>query len=88
MEPDEVYVITGAVSGNLEQVVHTVEPRFAGQFIGDIRDTNLLDRINHDLSLVHAVTAARLDMGPRPDPDAARDPAALDSLSNSFRKDH
>ena len=88
MEPDQVHIVTGAVPRNLEQVVHTIEPRLACQFIGDIRDTNRFDRIDYDLSFVHAVTAARLDVGPRPDPDAARNPAAPDSFSNSFRKNH
>ena len=88
MEPDQVHVVTGAVLRGLEQVIHAVKTRLAGQIIRDIRDTHRHDRIHHDLSLVHAVMAARFDMGPRPDANAAPDPPAPDSLANAFGKHH
>jgi hypothetical protein len=72
----------------LEQVVHTRESRLAGQIMSDIRETNRRDRIHDDLSVVHPVMTARLDMGARPDADAAPDPPAPDSLANALGEHH
>jgi hypothetical protein len=53
--------------------------------MGDIRDTNRLDRIHDNLTLVHTVTTAHLDMGTRPDANAAPDPPASNSVSSTLR---
>src|SRR6478735_8636531 len=78
MEPNQVDVVTGAVSGGFEQILHAGEARFARQIVGDIRQANRPDRLHDNLPLVHAIAAARLDMGPLPDADAALDSPAPD----------
>src|SRR5438067_13905543 len=40
------------------------------------------------MPLVHAVTTARLDVGPHPDADAAPDPSASNSFAKTFGKHH
>jgi hypothetical protein len=88
MEPDQIHVVAAAVLRGLEQVLDTVETRFAGQIVRDVPDTNRQDRVHHDVSIVHAVTAAGLDMGARPDANAAPDPPPPDSLANALGKHH
>ena len=41
-----------------------------------------------DLSVVHAVAAADLDVRPGPDADTAPDAPAADPLPKVFREDH
>ena len=43
VEPNQVDVVTGAVSGGFEQILHAVETRFARQIVGDIRQANRSD---------------------------------------------
>ena len=82
MEPNQVDVVAAAVFGSFEQIVHRAKTRLARQIIGDLGDTNRHDRIYHDVSFVHAIATTHLDMGTRPDANAAPDPSA----SNSFAK--
>ena len=42
MEPNQVDVVAAAVLGSLEQILHTVETRLAGQIMSDIRDDESL----------------------------------------------
>ena len=88
MEPDQVDVFTTAVLGRVQQLLHTAETRFAGQIIGNIRETNSHDRIHDDLPLVHAVTTAHPDVEPHPDADAAPDPPTPNSFAKTFREHH
>src|SRR5712691_371658 len=87
-EPNQVDVVTATVFRCLEQVLHTAETRLAGQIIGDIPEANRHDRIHDNVPLVHAVTAAHLDVGPHPDADAAPDPPASNSFAKTFGEDH
>ena len=71
-----------------EQVLHTVEAGFARESAGNLREPNPLDQIDDNVSLVHGVPAARLDVWPHPDADAARDPPASNSFAKTFRENH
>lgn len=88
MKPNQVHVATSAMLRNLEQVRYAVETRLARQVMTDVPDIDGHDRIDNDLSVVHAVTASHLDMRPRPDADAAPDPPASDSLAKTFGERH
>jgi hypothetical protein len=88
VEPNQVDVLTTTVLGRLEQLPHTAETRLAGQIIGDIRETNSLDRIHDDLPLVHAVTTAHPDVRPHPDADAAPDAPTSNPFAKTFHEHH
>src|SRR5437660_7222802 len=88
MEPDQVHVRAGTMLRGLEQVLHAVETRLPRQVIGDVADLDRYDRVHHDTSIVHGVTAARLDLGALPDPDAASDPPTPDALTKPFAEHH
>src|SRR5947209_8598678 len=88
VEPNQIDVVAPAVPRDPEQIVDAVESRFAGQIIGDVRDSNRRDRIDDDVPLVHAITAAHFYVRTRPDADAAPDPPAPDSLTKAFSEQH
>src|SRR5205807_9858499 len=88
VEPNQIDVVAPAVPRDPEQIVHAVEPRLAGQFIADVLDSNRRDRIDDDVRLVHAITAAHSYMRTRPDADAAPEPCALDPVTKAFGEQH
>ena len=88
MEPNQVHVVTAAVFRSLEQVVDAREARLTRQIMSDVFETHRHDRVHHDLPVVHAVVTALLDVGPRPDANAAPDPSPSNSLAKSAGKHH
>jgi len=88
MEPDQVHVIAAAVSGGSQQILHAVESRFARQIVRDVGQGNPRNRIHDDMTVVHRVTAADLDMGVLPDANAASDSADADARAKTFREQH
>lgn len=88
MEPNQVHLVAAAVSGDSQQIIHALEPRFTGQIVGDVGDGHRRNGIHDDVALVHPVTPSHLDMGARPDADAASDSSAPDSLSKTFGEQH
>ena len=88
MEPDQVHVSPTAMSCNSQQVVHAVEPRFSRESGRDVAERNRLDRLHDDVSPVHRVAATHLHMRARPDPDAAADLPAPDSLAKPLGEEH
>jgi len=88
MEPNQVHVVAAAVFCGSQQIIHALEPRFTGQIVGDVGDGNRRNRIHDNVALVHPVTATHLDMGARPDTNAASDSPAADSLAKAFSKHH
>jgi hypothetical protein len=88
VEPDQVDVVPAAVFRRLEQILDIAETRLAREIISDIGEAHRHERIHDNLSLVHRVTTADLDVRPCPDPNAALDPAASDSLPKMFREHH
>lgn len=81
-------MVTAPVFRDLEQILHTVEARFARQIVSDIREPNRHDRIHDNLPLVHPVTTARLDVGPHPNADSTFDPPASNSFAKTFSEYH
>src|SRR3979411_975758 len=88
VEPNQVHLVAAAVFCDSHQIIPALEPRFTSQIVGDVGDGNRRNRIHDDVSLVHPVTAAHLDMGTRPDANAASDSPAADSLAKAFGEHH
>jgi hypothetical protein len=88
VEPNQVRFVALAVPGDLQKIIHALEPRFTGEIVRHVRDVNRRDRIHDDVPVVHSVTTAHLDMRTRPDANAAPDSAAADSLAKAFGEHH
>jgi hypothetical protein len=88
MKPNQVDVLTRAMSGGPQQVRGIGEAGLARQSVGDIRPLDRLDRVDDDVSVFHRVSAADLDVKPLPDADAAADPSAPDAFTKPFGEDH
>ena len=88
MEPNQEDLVAGAVLGDGQKILHTVESRLARQIVGDVFQSDRLNRIHHDVPLVHGVTAADLHMRTLPDPYAASDPAAPNFFAKMFGEHH
>jgi hypothetical protein len=88
MEPNQVGLVAFTVPRDLQEIANAVESRLAGQIVRDVVDGNRRNRIDDDVSIVHRVAAAHLDMEPRPDADAACDSPAPDPLAKAFGEHH
>lgn len=88
MESDQVHLVAAAVLCRSQQIVHALESRFTRQIVRDVFEGNRRNRIDDDVALVHPVTATHLDMGMRPDANAASDSPAPDSLAKAFGELH
>jgi len=88
MEPDQIDVLAFTVLGNLEQIDETQKARLSRQLWSDVRKTNGRDRVHFDRTFVHAISGAHLDMGARPDSNAASDFATTNSLAKSLGEYH
>jgi len=88
MEANQVGLVAFAVPRDLQEIVHAVESGLAGQIVRDVVDGNRRNRIDDDMSIVHRVAAAHLDLKPRPYADAALDPPAPDPVTKSFGEHH
>ena len=69
-----------------EEVGHILETRTSRQVWGDVGQTDRPNRIHFDLTLIHAVTPANLDVGTCPYSDTASDCASSHSLSEPMVK--
>lgn len=88
MEPYQVDVVAATMSGHGQQIPYTIESRLASQILGDVVGLDRLDGVHDDVSVVHGVAAAGLDVRPRPDADAATDPAAPNAVPKGLREHH
>lgn len=88
MESNQVDVVAATVLRDREEVGHIFETRTSRQVWSDVGQTNRLNRIHFDLTLIHAVAPANLDVGTCPDSDAASDGASSHSLSEPLGEDH
>ena len=88
VEPNQIHVIAAAVSCDPQQIIHALESRFTGQVVCDIGDVNRRNRIHDDVAVVHRVATTHLDMGTRPDANAASDSTPPDSLAKAFGEHH
>jgi hypothetical protein len=81
VEPDQVDVLALTVLRSLEEIDDTLEAGLLSQAWGDIRETDRQDRVHPDRALSHPVATASLDVRTSPDPDAAGDLPAANSLA-------
>ena len=88
MEADQIDVFASAVLGGLEQVQNTEKSRLPCQFWSNVRKPNRFDRVHFNFTFLHAVAATRLDVGTNPDPHAAGDFPATNSLAEPLSEHH
>lgn len=89
MKADQIDVFALAVFGNLKKVKYAEKTGGLSQRRGDIRETYRLDGVDFDFTLVvHAVAVTYFDMWTQPEPNAAGDFPAADSITQSLREDH
>ena len=88
MKSDEVNILAGAVSRGVEQGLDALESRLTREIVGDIGKIDRRDGIHHDVTVVHSITAADLDVRPGPDADTAFDAATPDALTEVFSELH
>ena len=88
MEANQVDVVVAPMSGNAQQVIYVLEPRFTRQIVCDVSEGDWLDRIHDDVAIVHRIPTTDFDMRARPDANAASDSSASDSLAKAFGEDH
>jgi hypothetical protein len=88
MEPNQVYLVAAAVSGDSQQIIHALKPRFTGEIVRDVGDLYRRNGIHDDVAVVHGVLTTHFYAGTLPDANAASDPPAPDSLSKAFGEHH
>jgi hypothetical protein len=88
VESNQVDVVAATVLRDRKEVGHIFETRTSRQVWSDVGQTNRLNRIHLDLTLIHAVAPANLDVGTCPYSDAASDGASSHSLSEPLGEDH
>ena len=88
MEANQVHLVAASVSCDLQQIIHALEPRFAGQIVRDVGDGNRRNRIHDDVALIHLVTTTNLYTGTLPDTNAGSNYPEPDSRSKTFGEQH
>ena len=88
MESNQVHVIAGAVFSGSQQIIHTLKTRFMGQFVRDVIDADVRNRIHDNVALFHRIPTANLDVGAHPDANGASDSPVPDRLAQMFAKHH
>lgn len=88
MEPHHVNIPPLAVLRHCEQLRHVRKSRFARQLRRNVVIVNLTDGIDFDLAFLHRVARAHLHVRARPDPDARRDFAPPNSITQAFGEYH
>jgi hypothetical protein len=88
VEPNQIDIFAFTVLRDFEQIDDSQKPRLSRQLWRDIRKANRFDGIDFDLTFLHRVSRADLDMGTRPDPDAASNLPLTNSLPKALRENH
>ena len=88
MESNQIDVVAATVFRDLEELDHILETRTSRQVWGDLGQTDRPNRIHFDLTLIHAVAPASLDVGTCPYSDTASDGASSHSFSEPLGEDH
>lgn len=88
MESDQVDCLAPPVLCHFEEVEDAKEAPGARKFGCDIGETDWLNGVNFDLSPSHAVPSPHPDVGTRPEPDAACDFSAANSLAKALCENH
>src|SRR5678816_3697945 len=84
VKADEVNLFSAAVLRDFQQIQHTQEAGLPRQFGSDIREADILDRIDDNLAAVHGVTAANLHVRAQPDAHTAGNLAFPDTVPQTF----
>jgi len=71
-----------------EQIEHTQKSRLACQLWSDIRETDIFDGVHLDLAFLHTVSGAHRHARTDPEPDAAGNLSATNSLAKPFGEHH
>ena len=88
MKSHEEHLVSRPVARDFEQRLDAGKAGLPRQVARDLRQSNLFDRVDDDVAVVHAVAAAGLDVGALPDADAAADSPAPHALPEFAREDH
>ena len=88
MKADEVDLVPTAVFRGPEQILHAEKAGFPRQFARDVSQANRHDGVHDNLTVIHAIAAAHLDVRPRPDTNAASNPAASNCFAYTLREYH
>ena len=88
MESNQIDVLALAVFRDLEEIGHTFKTRTSCQVWRDVGQTDRLNRIHFDLTLVHAVAPPDLDVGIRPYPNTDGDGASPYAFSEPPGENH
>jgi hypothetical protein len=73
VKSNQIDILPWAVLRDFKQIDDTQKSRLPRLHRSDIRKTDPLDRIHHDLTFFHAVPVAHFDMRTLPYADAASD---------------
>ena len=73
MEANQIHLVAASVSCDSQQIIHAFEPRFAGQLVRDVGNSNRRNRIHDYVTLIHPVTTTHLYTGTLPDTNTASD---------------
>ena len=88
MEPNQVHLVALSVSRDFQQIIHALKPRFLGQILSEVGESNRGNRIHDDVAIIHLVTTTHLYMGTRPDTNTACDYPEPDSRAKAFGELH
>jgi len=88
MKPNQIDILASAVLCDLEQIDDAEESRRTRQLGRDVWKTDRFDGIHFDLTFFHSIAVADFDVGAGPDPHAAGDCAATNSVAQTFGENH
>jgi len=88
MESNQIDVVAPTVFRDREEVGHIFETRTSRQVWSDVGQPDRPNRIDFDLTFIHAVAPADLHVGTCPYSDTASDGAASHSLSEPLGENH
>jgi len=88
MEPNQVHLVAASVSCDFQQIIHAFEPRFAGQIVRNVGESNRRNRIHYDVALIHRITTTHLYTRTLPDTNTAFDYPEPDSRAKTFGEHH
>jgi hypothetical protein len=88
MEANQVDILTPAMLGNLEQIQDSQEPGLAREFWSNVRKPDLVDRIDFNRALFHAVSLTHPHTRTQPEPDATSDFPSPNSIAQALGEGH
>src|SRR5262245_52828163 len=88
VEANQIHVFAATMLRDREQILHVHESGLARQVVGGVVELDRLDRVGLDLTFIHGIAPADLDVGVHPDADAAPDSPAADPFAKALGEDH